>query len=311
MTRLLLVCSLLLPLAACGPAEERAPIAERPVRVVATTSMIADLAREIGGDRAEVEGLMGPGVDPHLYRPRESDVARLVGADLVLHNGLDLEGKMGEVFQQVEGRGIAARAVAEAVPVASRLAPPEFEGRPDPHVWMDVSLWKRVAAEIADAFIALDPTSADGYRARLAAYETELDSLDAYVRGRIAEIPPERRILVTAHDAFNYFGRAYGVDVRGLQGLSTATEAGAADVRDLAAFVADRQVPAMFVESSVPPRSIEAVLAAVRARGGTAEIGGNLYSDALGDADGDAGTYLGMIRHNVDTIVAGLAGGGA
>lgn len=307
MTRLLLLF-LCLAVAACGPAEERAPIAERPVRVVATTSMIADLARQIGGDRAEVEGLMGPGVDPHLYRPRESDVARLVGADLVLHNGLDLEGKMGEVFGQVEGRGIAARAVAEAVPAESRLAPPEFEGRPDPHVWMDVQLWKLVAAETADAFVALDPTHADGYRARLAAYSVELDSLDAYVRRRVAELPPDLRVLVTAHDAFNYFGQAYGVDVRGLQGLSTATEAGAADVRDLAAFVADRGVPAMFVESSVPPRSIEAVQAAVRARGAAVEIGGNLFSDALGGADSDADTYLGMIRHNVDTIVSGLGG---
>ena len=308
-----LACTLLLAcwvLPACAPAEERGPIAERPVRVVATTSMIADLARQIGGERAEVEGLMGPGVDPHLYRPRESDVARLVGADLVLYNGLDLEGKMGEVFGQVEGRGIAARAVAEAVPAASRLTPSEFEGRPDPHVWMDVSLWKLVAADAADAFAAVDPAHADGYRARLAAYQAELDTLDAFVRARVAELPPERRILVTAHDAFNYFGRAYGVEVRGLQGLSTATEAGAADVRDLAAFVADRGVPALFVESSVPPRSIEAVLAAVRARGGRAEIGGNLYSDALGDAAGGADTYLGMIRHNVDTIVAGLSGGG-
>ena len=307
MTRFLLALAVL-SVAACGPAEERAPIAERPVRVVATTSMIADLARQIGGERAEVEGLMGPGVDPHLYRPRESDVARLVGADLVLHNGLDLEGKMGEVFGQVEGRGISARAVAEAVPEASRLAPPEFEGRPDPHVWMDVRLWKAVAAEAADAFAEVDPAHADGYRARLTAYQAELDSLGAYVRARIAEIPEDGRVLVTAHDAFNYFGQAYGVEVRGLQGLSTATEAGAADVRDLAAFVAERGVPALFVESSIPPRSIEAVLAAVRARGGTAEIGGNLFSDALGDAGGDADTYVGMIRHNVDTIVEGLSG---
>ena len=311
--RALPLALLLVSLAACGPAEGGAAsvdLADRQVQVVATTSMIADLAREIGGDRVDVEGLMGPGVDPHLYRPRESDVARLVGADIVLYNGLELEGKMGEVLEQVEGRGIVAEPVAEAVDEGALLAPPEFEGAYDPHLWMDVQRWKRVSTAVADALVALDPTHAETYVANAEAYQARLDALDAYVRDRVAEVAEDRRVLVTAHDAFNYFGDAYGFDVRGLQGISTATEAGTADVRDLAAFVAERRIPALFVESSVSPRSIEAVRAAVRDRGFDVEIGGNLYSDALGNAGTPEGTYEGMIRHNVDTIVDALAGRG-
>ncbi len=293
---------------ACGPAE-RTPdvsLADRPVRVVTTTSMIADLAREIGGDRVEVEGLMGPGVDPHLYRPRESDVARLVGADIVLFNGLELEGKMGEVLEQIERRGIVAAPVAEVLSPDVLLAPPEFSGNPDPHVWMDVALWRQVAAAVADALTDLDPTHAETYTENLDAYQFRLDRLDAYVRERVEQVPESLRVLVTAHDAFNYFGRAYDFEVRGLQGISTATEAGTADVRDLAAYVAERRIPALFVESSVSPRNIQAVRQAVRARGFEVQIGGNLFSDALGDADTPEGTYEGMIRHNVDTIVLAL-----
>ena len=309
MTRSLASLALAIGLAACGPASDpdAVALAERPVRVVATTSMIADLAREIGGDRVTVEGLMGPGIDPHLYRPRESDVARLVGADLVLYNGLELEGKMGEVLEQVEGRGIVAEPVAEAIGEESLLAPAEFQGNPDPHVWMDVALWRRVSTAVADALVALDPTHAETYVAHAEAYQQRLTALDGWVRQQVERVPPSRRVLVTAHDAFNYFGRAYGFEVRGLQGISTATEAGTADVRDLAAFVAERRIPALFVESSVSQRSIEAVIQAVRARGGAVRIGGSLFSDALGDAGSPEGTYEGMIRHNVTAIVDGLA----
>ena len=303
-----LVASALGLLAGCGPADggDQAPIAERQIRVVATTSMIADLAREIGGDRVEVEGLMGPGVDPHLYRPRESDVARLVGADVVFYNGLELEGKMGEVLEQVEGRGIVAEPVAEAIAESALLSPPEFSGSYDPHVWMDVRLWKRVSAAVAQTLASLDPTHADTYDANAAATQARLDSLDAWVREQVETVPDGQRVLVTAHDAFNYFGAAYDFEVRGLQGLSTATEAGTADVRDLAAFVAERGIPALFVESSVSPRNIRAVQQAVRARGAEVEIGGNLFSDALGDPGTPEGTYEGMIRHNVSAIVGAL-----
>ena len=293
-------------LAACAPA--RAELGERDVHVVATTGMIADIVREVGGDRVEVTGLMGPGIDPHLYKASEGDVAALAGADIVFYNGLHLEAKMGEVLEQMRGR-IPTVAVAEAVDSASRLTPPEFAGAYDPHVWMDVRLWQRAVARVRDALAALDTAHAEEYRAGAAAYLAALDSLDAYVRGRAAEVPDGQRVLVTAHDAFNYFGRAYGFDVRGLQGLSTATEAGTADVRALADFIVARELPAIFVETSIPSRTIEAVQAAVRAQGRDVRIGGSLYSDALGSPGTPEGSYIGMIRHNVDTIVNALRGG--
>jgi manganese/zinc/iron transport system substrate-binding protein len=249
---------------------------------------------------------MGPNVDPHLYRPTEGDVTRMTGADVIFYNGLHLEGKMAEVLEQVERQGIAAEPVAEAVPEARRLAPPEFEGNYDPHVWMDVQLWREAARAVAVQLAALDTAHAAGYTERLAAYTARLDSLDGWVRGRVAEVPESQRVLVTAHDAFNYFGRAYGFEVRGLQGISTATEAGTADVQELARFVAERRIPAMFVESSISPRSIQAVQEAVQARGFNVRIGGSLYSDALGSPGSGAETYEGMIRHNVNTIVDAL-----
>ncbi|WP_412070520.1 metal ABC transporter solute-binding protein, Zn/Mn family [Rubrivirga sp. IMCC43871] len=292
----------------CSSGPSNAPVADREVRVVATTSMLADLAREIGGDRVEVEGLMGPGIDPHLYRPRESDVARLVEADVVLYNGLDLEGRMGEALESVEERGISAEPVASRIRSSQLLAPPEFQGSFDPHVWMDVSLWREVAVAVADVLTSVDSTHADVYQANLAAFDAELAELDEWVRDRVAVVPEDRRVIVTAHDAFNYFGRAYGFEVRGLQGLSTATEAGAADVSDLAEFVAERGIPALFIETSVSERSLQAVVAAVRDRGAQVRIGGSLFSDALGDPDTPEGSYIGMIRSNVETIVEGLMG---
>jgi manganese/zinc/iron transport system substrate-binding protein len=291
-----------------GEGPDRGDIAGRPIRVVATTSMIADLVREIGGDRVDVEGLMGPGVDPHLYRPSEGDVARLAGADLVFYNGLHLEGRMSEVLESIGSQGITAAPVGEAVPESLRITSAQFQSSIDPHVWMDPTLWQHAAGAVAARLSERDPTSSDTYASRLAAYAARLDSLDAWARRRAGELPQNRRVLVTAHDAFNYFGRAYDFEVRGLQGISTATEAGTADVQQLAAFVAEERIPAMFVESSVPPRAIEAVRAAVRARGHEVEIGGNLYSDALGDAASGADTYERMIRHNVNTIVDAMLG---
>ncbi|MEO0559008.1 MAG: zinc ABC transporter substrate-binding protein [Bacteroidota bacterium] len=293
-------------LAGCAAPEERGPIAERPVQIVATTNIVADLARQLGGDRVEVIALMGPGVDPHLYRASEGDVGRMTGADLIVYNGLDLEGKIGEVLEQVEGRGIETVAVAESIPEDSLAASAEYAGAYDPHVWMNVGLWGTAATELSEALQMLDPTHAETYAARLNETLAGYDSLDVYVRQRVSEVPPEQRVLVTAHDAFGYFGRAYGFEVRGLQGISTATEAGTRDVQDLAAFVADRQIPAVFVESSVSPDAIEAVQEAVRARDFEVEIGGNLFSDALGADGTPEGTYEGMIRHNVDTIVDAL-----
>lgn len=284
-----------------------APFTDRPLRVVATTSMIADLARTLGGDRVKVEGLMGPGVDPHLYKASEGDVMRMAEADVILYNGLHLEGKMTDVFEQMQQRSIRTVALAErAVPDSLRIASPAFAGNFDPHVWFDVRLWSTVARQLTATFQELDPTHTSEYEARWDAYRSELDSLHTYVDRRARSIPAAQRVLVTSHDAFGYFGRAYGFEVHGLQGLSTATEAGTADVQALADLVARRRIPAMFVESSVSPRGIEAVRAAVEARGFSVAIGGNLYSDALGDPAGPEGTYAGTVRFNIDTVVRAL-----
>jgi manganese/zinc/iron transport system substrate-binding protein len=297
-------------LTGCGPETDGSPVAERRAEVVTTTSVIGDLVREVGGERVTVTSLMGPGVDPHLYRASEGDVARMGRADVVFYNGLHLEGRMADVFDQMARRGMRAVAVAERIPEELLLRPPEFEGAYDPHVWMDVGLWMEAARAVAEGLAELDPTHADHYRASLAAYLGRLAELDGYVKEAAERLPAERRVLVTAHDAFNYFGRAYGFEVRGLQGISTVVEAGTADVQELARFVAERRVPALFVETSVSPRSIEAVRAAVRSRGFDVMVGGDLYSDALGGAGSGAETYEGMIRHNIDTIVAGLLGEG-
>ena len=279
---------------------------EARLRVVATTGQVGDLVRNIGGSRVELSVLMGPGIDPHLYKASAGDVERLRRADLIFYNGLHLEAKMGEVLSRLGSR-TPTYAVAEAIPEESLIAPPEFAGSHDPHVWLDVALWQIAATVVRDALIEQDAAHATGYQERAATYLSELVALDDYVRERAAGIPPARRVMITAHDAFNYFGRAYAIEVRGLQGISTVTEAGTADMRDLATFIAERRIPAMFVESSVPPKSIEAVQAAVRARGFAVAIGGELYSDAMGEAGTPAGTYTGMVRHNIDTIAKALS----
>lgn len=280
---------------------------DEPLRVVTTVGMITDLAERIGGDRATVTGLMGPGVDPHLFRAGAGTLRTLSAADLILYNGLFLEAALAEALEEMGGRTPTV-AVTRDIPRDTLLAPPEFEGAFDPHVWSDVSLWRIAAETIRDALSEVDPPGADGYAARHAVLDEELAALDHWVRDTVAVLPPERRVLVTAHDAFNYFGRAYGFEVRGLQGLSTVTEAGAADVQDLASFLLDREIPALFLETSIPPRTVEAVRRAVLARGGAVEIGGELFSDAMGSAGTPEGTYDGMIRHNVRTLVAALGG---
>jgi manganese/zinc/iron transport system substrate-binding protein len=297
-------------LGACAPAiaQPAGDVSARTIGAVATTGMITDIVRNVGGERVEVTGLMGPGVDPHLYKASEGDVIRLASADIIFYNGLHLEAKMAEVFEKMGGR-ITTVAVSRAIDPARLLTPPEFEGAHDPHIWFDVTFWMSATETVRDALVELDPGSADLYRANAAGYLKELEALDAYVREQAARVPPEQRVLITAHDAFNYFGRAYGFDVRGLQGISTAAEAGAGDVQALAEFIATRRIPAIFIESSVPVRNVEAVQAAVRARGFEVVIGGELFSDAMGDWGTVEGTYIGMVRHNIDTIVGALVGG--
>jgi manganese/zinc/iron transport system substrate-binding protein len=292
------------PGAAAGGAASRAA----PLKAVATVGMVADAVRNVGGERVQVTTLMGPGVDPHLYVPSEGDVRRLGEADLVFYNGLHLEARLGDVLTRMPGR-VTSVAVAEAIDPARLLAAEDAEAAYDPHVWFDVGLWSVAVERVRDALIERDPPGADEYRANARAYLGALAELHGYVAARAEAVPAEQRVLITAHDAFNYFGRAYGFEVRGLQGISTASEAGAADVQELARLIAERKIPAIFVESSVPPRTIEAVREAVRARGWDVAIGGELYSDALGEAGTPAGTYAGMVRHNIDTIVGALAGG--
>jgi manganese/zinc/iron transport system substrate-binding protein len=306
MSRLpLLLPPLLLVTAACAPP---APATERDrLAVVTTTGMIRDLVENVGGDRVHVVALMGPGVDPHLYRASEGDVRRLFRADVVFYNGLHLEARMGDVIERMGAR-TRVRAVSDAVPAERLSSPPEFEGAVDPHIWFDVGLWAYALGAVVETLAAADPPGAAGYRERGRAYRGVLEALDAYVREQAARVPAERRVLVTAHDAFHYFGAAYGFEVRGLQGISTAGEAGTADVQSLAAFIVARRIPAVFVESSVPVRAIRAVQEAVRARRWTVHVGGSLFSDAMGSPGTPEGTYPGMVRHNIDTIVGALLG---
>ncbi|MBK8986204.1 MAG: zinc ABC transporter substrate-binding protein [Chloroflexi bacterium] len=297
--------TVLLLLAACGGGGETA-VADGRLNVVTTTGHIGDAAKIIGGERVRVTSLMGPGLDPHLYVASEGDVRRLSDADLILYNGLFLEARMSNVLEQI-GRGKPAVAVAEAVPETQRLLSQEYADAYDPHVWFDVKLWQIVVAAVRDALITADPDHAALYEANAAAYLSELAELEQYVQDQAARIPPAQRVLITAHDAFGYFGRAYGFEVMGLQGISTEAEASAADVQSLADFIAANQIPAIFIESSVPVRTVEAVQAAVTAQGFQVAIGGELFSDALGDQETPEGSYVGMVRHNIDTIVEALS----
>jgi manganese/zinc/iron transport system substrate-binding protein len=265
--------------------------------------------RNVGGPRVAVEALMGPGVDPHLYKASAGDVIKIQNADVVMYNGLELEGRMIDIFERLS-RTKPTYGIADAIPVERLRRPPEFEGAYDPHVWFDPNLWSYAVDEVARRLSELDPGSAGSYAANAVAYRAELVELDQYTRRQVASIPPSSRVLITAHDAFGYFGDQYGMEVRGLQGISTASEAGAADVQGLARYIAERDIRAIFVESSVPQATIEAVQAAVQARGKQVEIGGQLYSDALGEPGTPEGTYVGMFRYNVDTITKGLGGAG-
>jgi len=291
--------------AACGPVSPD-PAGDRPT-VVTTTNLVADTARRVGGDLVTVDSLMGPGVDPHLYKASESDVRRLANADLILYSGLHLEGKMGDILVKM-ARNRPVVALGEAIPEEARREPPEFSGLYDPHVWFDVGLWRLTIEPVVRAFSELAPEHAEAFRANGDAYAAELDALDAWVRDRVASLPPEHRLLVTAHDAFGYFGAAYDIDVVAIQGISTQSEAGLRDVERVVDLVVGRQVPAIFVESSVPRRTIESVQAAVRERNHEVAIGGQLYSDSVGAADTPEGTYVGAVRHNVNTIVDALGG---
>ncbi len=299
----MIVAALLL--AACGG--DAATADDGKLAVVTTTGQIGDIVRNVGGDAVTVTTLMGPGVDPHLYVASEGDVAALQDADIIFYSGLFLEAQMDDVLHQI-GERKPSVAVAEVIDKAQLLPIHGLADEYDPHVWFDVALWAQTVAAVETTLAEAAPAQAEMFAANAARYRAELDELDRYVREQAAKVPESKRALVTAHDAFHYFGRAYGFDVRGLQGISTASEASTADVRDLADFIAANQIPAIFVETSVPVRNIEALQAAVRDRGFDVQIGGQLYSDSLGDPAGPDGTFAGTVRHNIDTIVHALTG---
>lgn len=306
---MIIMLALGLPIAAQEATPEPLPGCDQPsVNVVATIGMIADVVSVIGGNCVEVTAMMGPGVDPHLYTATEGDVELLFDADIIFYGGLHLEARMTDVFEQVrEGLGKPTIPVSESIPEDLLLTAPQYN-TPDPHVWMDVQLWMIVAEAIRDGLSEYLPEQADYFAQNTDAYLQEMEALDEYVREQIERIPEEQRILVTAHDAFQYYSRAYGIDVHAPQGITTEAEVGVQDIRATIDLLVERQIPTIFVESSVSPDVVEAIVAGARDRGLDVSIGGSLFSDAMGEAGTPEGTYLGMIRHNTDTIVNGLLG---
>ena len=275
------------------------------LQVVTTVGMVTDIVRRVAGDDADVTGLFGPGVDPHLYKASFRDVVRLDEADVVFYSGLHLEGKMTDMFEKMS-RKKSVVAVAEAIPESLRHKQPGATHGYDPHVWMDPARWRYILDPIVAALSKARPERRAAFAARADSLRAEFDSLTAWAKREIESIPKEQRVLITAHDAFGYFGDAFDVEVEGLQGISTATDFGLADVTQLVDMITSRKIKAVFVESSVPRKPLEAVLAGCRARGHSVVIGGELYSDAMGQPGTEDGTYFGMIRHNVNTIARAL-----
>jgi manganese/zinc/iron transport system substrate-binding protein len=279
--------------------------ASQKLKVVCTIGMITDVAQSIAGDKAEVTGLMGAGVDPHLYKVSHGDVEKLSTADLVLYNGLHLEGKMADVLVQM-ARERAVVPVTRSIPDSLLREPPEFDGHYDPHVWMEPLLWSYCIRVIEDEMSSQRPQFSEEFTRRADSLVALCATIQHEGQQKFISIPKEQRVLITAHDAFGYFGRAFDVEVHGLQGISTATEYGVADVTHLVELITSRKVKAVFVESSVPTKPLEAVIAGCRSRGHDVIIGGTLYSDAMGQSGTAEGTYPGMIRHNINTIYEAL-----
>lgn len=288
-------------------AAPRAIAAGGKLSVVATTGMIADTARRIGGDLVEVRALMGPGVDPHGYRQTRTDIVAMAKADVVLWNGLFLEAQMEDVLGDIAKR-TRVEAVAEVVPVADRIAHDDYANRFDPHVWMDPTLWRLVAGGIRDALSLAAPDHAEDFARNATLFMDELDALHTYSTKALASVPDSARVLVTAHDAFNYFGRAYGFEVIGIQGISTDSEAGLNRMTELVELLVTRKIGSVFVESSVSDRSVRALIEGAASKGWPVRVGGELYSDAMGASGTYEGTYIGMIDHNVTVIASGLGG---
>ncbi|MEJ8801957.1 metal ABC transporter solute-binding protein, Zn/Mn family [Pontibacter sp. H249] len=303
---LLTCCVFLLAIASCTQTENKGVLqAGKRMKVVTTTSILKDAVQNIIGDAADVDAIMGSGVDPHLYKATQGDLKKLTEADVVIYNGLHLEGKMGEVLEKLS-RQKTVVAGAESIAKDKLKRSPQFQDSYDPHVWFNVTLWKEVVQHLSQELQKKDPTNAEVYQKNTAAYLQQLDDLNQWVTQEIQSIPDNQRILITAHDAFGYFGDEYGISVRGLQGISTVSEFGLQDVSALVNYISENKIKAVFVESSVSPKAIEAVVIGSKQKGHEVKIGGTLYSDALGEAATPEGTYTGMVRHNVNTIVSSL-----
>lgn len=278
------------------------------IRIVATTGMIKDLVVTIGGDLVNVDGLIGSGVDPHLYKPTVSDVKKLQKAEIIFYNGLKLEGKMGDVLEKVKKGGRPVVAISESLKNLEGYLIDESEGHEDPHIWMDVNGWIAALDVVVETLGNYKPEAKQDFEQSGVQYKAELEALDSYCKDALNSIPQSQRILVTAHDAFNYMARAYGISVRGIQGISTESEAGVREIEELVDFIVDSKIPAVFVESSVSDKNVRALIEGAQARKWEVKIGGQLFSDAMGLEGTYKGTYIGMIDHNVTTIARSLGG---
>jgi len=294
-------------LAACQSAGSSTRTADNSqLKVVTTIAQIAEPMSVIGGDRVRVESLMGPGVDPHLYKATQGDIGKLDSSDVIFYNGLHLEANMLKVFEEL-GKSRPVLAIGEAVNAEQLLK--DEEGAIDPHIWFDIDLWKQALAAATEVLKQASPEDAEYFESNKEAYFRQMDELKLEAAAKLSQIPKEKRVLVTAHDAFGYFGRMYDIEVVGLQGLSTEDEVSLSDIEETVKLLVDYQVPAVFIESSINPDSIQAVIEGAKKAGLTVSLGGELFSDAMGDAGTEEGTYLGMYRHNVNTIYEALSGG--
>ncbi|WP_370314211.1 metal ABC transporter solute-binding protein, Zn/Mn family [Guptibacillus hwajinpoensis] len=295
---------LLIVMSGCSGTETNKD-SEGKINVTTTIGQIGDIVENIGKDHVQVDSLMGPGIDPHLYKASQGDINKLSNADIIFYNGLHLEGKMGEIFAKMKGEK-PTYPVAEAIPEEKLLITQGNSKAVDPHVWFDIDLWKYAVLEVRDGLIEYDPDHKEEYEKNAEEYLEELSKLQEEAQSKLNEIKEESRVLVTAHDAFQYFGQAYGMEVKGLQGLSTDSEYGLRDVQNLVNVLADQNIKAVFIESSISERSINAVVEGARKKGHEVEIGGELFSDAMGEKGSPEGTYIGMYQHNIETIVEAL-----
>ncbi|MDX5418190.1 MAG: zinc ABC transporter substrate-binding protein [Hymenobacteraceae bacterium] len=303
---LLLALCITLLFSACTQTDSKGTLtAGERMRVVTTTSILKDAVQNIVGNAAEVESIMGSGVDPHLYKATQGDLQKLTDADVIVYNGLYLEGKMGEVLDKLSRQKTVVTATA-GIPEGKLRQSQQYADSNDPHVWFDVQLWMEVVKHLSQELQQKDPANAQVYAQNTDAYLQELEALHQWVAQQVGTIPEQQRILITAHDAFGYFGDAYHIKVRGLQGISTVSEFGLQDVSSLVRYIADNKIKAVFVESSVSPKAIEAVVIGSREKGHEVKVGGTLYSDALGEEGTPEGEYTGMVRYNVNTIVSAL-----